>query len=125
MSEFQNEMNRLVSGFVTRISSLARQAAIDSLERALGSQGGSKGSRHRGEKRTSEELDSLAETFHVFVARNPGLRIEQINKQLKTTTKDLMLPIRKLVADGSLKTKGSRRSTAYFASDKRRAKNAS
>jgi hypothetical protein len=125
MPDFQNEMNRLVSGFVTRISSLARQAAIESLERALGSQGGSKASRYRGEKRTSEQLEALAETFHVFVAHNPGLRIEQINKQLKTTTKDLMLPIRKLVADGSLKTKGTRRSTTYYASDRRRAKNAS
>jgi hypothetical protein len=127
MPEFQNEMNRLVSGFVTQISSLARQAAIDSLQRALGTKhGGSRlAARHRGEKRTSDELDALAETFHVFVARNPGLRIEQINKQLHTRTKDLMLPIRKLVADGALKTKGSRRSTTYFASDKRRAKKAS
>lgn len=51
----------------------------------------------------------------MFVAKNPGLRIEQINKQLGTTTKELALPIRKLVASGAVKTKGKRRSTSYFA----------
>ena len=47
-----------------------------------------------------------------FVGKHPGMRIEQINKQLGTTTKDLALPIRKLIADGSIKTKGAKRSTA-------------
>jgi hypothetical protein len=119
MSDFQTEMNRLVTGFVAQISSLARQAAIDTLERSLGSRANLDGGRGRGEKRTSDELDELAETFHGFVVRNPGLRIEQINKQLKTRTKDLMLPIRKLIADGALKTKGSRRATTYFATGRK------
>jgi hypothetical protein len=48
------------------------------------------------------------------VKGNPGLRIEQINKQLGTSTKDLALPIRKMIADGTLKVKGKKRSTAYF-----------
>jgi predicted transcriptional regulator len=60
----------------------------------------------------------MADEFHQFVAKHPGLRIEQINKQLGTTTKDLALPIRKLIADGSLKAKGKKRSTTYFAGSK-------
>jgi hypothetical protein len=126
MSDFQTEMNRLVSGFVNQISTLARQAAIDTLERALanGHGGHSDGARRRGEKRSSDELDELATEFYDFVLRHPGLRIEQINKQLDTTTRDLMLPIRKMIADGALKTKGTRRSTTYFAVEKRRGKKA-
>ena len=54
------------------------------------------------------------------MTKHPGLRIEQINKQLGTTTKDLALPIRKLIAEGALKTKGEKRSTAYFASEKKK-----
>ena len=50
-----------------------------------------------------------------FVAKHPGLRIEQINKELGTSTKDLALPIRKLIAEGQIKTKGKKRSTTYFA----------
>jgi hypothetical protein len=126
MSDFQNEMNRVVADFVTQITELARQAARDMIDEALGK--GTRGatslgrgrSRGRGAKRTSDELDKLADAFHTFVSKHPGLRIEQINKQLGTTTKDLALPIRKLIAEGALKTKGEKRSTAYFPGDKKK-----
>jgi len=52
--------------------------------------------------------------FAAFVKVNPGLRIEQINKELGTTTKDLALPIRKLVADKVISAKSQKRSTTYF-----------
>jgi hypothetical protein len=45
------------------------------------------------------------------VKAKPGLRIDEINKELGTTTKDLALPIRKLIADGMLTAKGQKRST--------------
>jgi hypothetical protein len=125
MSDFQTEMNRVVADFVSQITELARAAARDMIDEALGR--GAKGiggfarsrGRGRGGKRTSNELDQLADKFHTFVAKHPGLRIEQINKQLNTTTKDLALPIRKLIAEGSLKTKGAKRSTQYFAGAKK------
>jgi hypothetical protein len=129
MNDFQTEMNRVVAGFVAQITELARAAARDMIDEALGKAG--KGSlsglgrgrgRGRGAKRTSEELDGMAEQFHAFVAKHPGLRIEQINKQLGTTTKDLALPIRKLIADGSIKTKGEKRSTTYFAGESKKRK---
>jgi hypothetical protein len=120
MSDFQTEMNRVVADFVAQITELARAAARDMIDEALGK--GAKGiggigrgrGRGRGAKRTSDELDKLADAFHGFVNKHPGLRIEQINKQLGTTTKDLALPIRKLIAEGALKTKGEKRSTQYF-----------
>jgi hypothetical protein len=129
MNDFQTEMNRVVTDFVTQITELARAAARDMIDQALGkgSRGVSLGGlgrggrgRGRGAKRTSDELDGLAESFHTFVAKHPGLRIEQINKQLNTTTKDLALPIRKLIAEGAIKTKGEKRSTTYFAGDKKK-----
>ena len=129
MSDFQTEMNRVVAGFVAQITELARRAAIDTLESALGKRPGSGGlgigrnGRRKGAKRTGDELEKLADTFHAFVAKHPGLRIEQINKELGTTTKDLALPIRKLVAEGALKTKGEKRSTTYFAGESKKKKN--
>jgi hypothetical protein len=123
-------MNRVVADFVAQITELARAAARDMIDEALGkgakvSLGGlgrSRG-RGRGAKRTADELDKLADQFHAFVAKHPGLRIEQINKQLGTTTKDLALPIRKLISEGALKTKGAKRSTAYFAGESKKKKN--
>ena len=147
MSDFQSEMNRTMQSFVSQITELARRAAIDTLESAFGGRaaaarngGGGGGPAAavavapvatgrvgrprggRGAKRSPEDLESLSETFASFVKGNPGLRIEQINKQLGTTTKDLALPIRKLIADGVVSTKGQKRSTTYFAG-KRAAKN--
>lgn len=135
MSDFQNEMNRTVQGFVAQITELARRAAIDTLESAFGGRapranvaavavatpssgrvGRPRGG--RGGKRTPADLEALSERVGSFVKANPGLRIEQINKQLGTTTKDLALPIRKLVADGVINTKGQKRSTTYFAGKK-------
>jgi len=133
MSDFQTEMNRTVQEFVAQISALARRAAIDTLESAFGAGGPRSSSAAtvsrapaaapiragrppggRGAKRTQEDLDALSNQLASFVKANPGLRIEQINKQLGTSTKDLALPIRKLLADSVITSKGQKRSTAYF-----------
>jgi hypothetical protein len=144
MSDFQNEMNRTVQGFVAQITELARRAAIDTLESAFNGKptrsvavvpaaatatataalvtagvvraGRPRGG--RGAKRTPADLEALSEKFASFVKASPGLRIEQINKELGTSTKDLALPIRKLIADGMIIAKGQKRSTTYFAGKK-------
>jgi len=132
MANYQSEVQKLVDDFVTQLAELWRRQAIDSLTGVGGGRGGNRAAglslgrvRGRGAKRTADELDQLADQFIEFVTKNPGLRIEQINKQLGTTTKDLALPIRKLLADGDLKAKGKKRSTQYFASEssKRKSKN--
>jgi hypothetical protein len=143
MSDFQNEMNRAVQGFVAQITELARRAAIDTLESAFGGRAArssapvavavaaapvatagraSQPRGGRGAKRTAADLEALSDQFASFVKANPGLRIEQINKQLGTTTKDLALPIRKLISEGVISAKGQKRSTTYFAG-KKKAKN--
>jgi len=142
MSDFQNEMNRTVQGFVAQITELARRAAIDTLESAFGARSGG-GARNgggaasaavalasaglgrvgrprggRGAKRTAADLEALSQRFAAYVKSNPGLRIEQINKELGTSTKDLALPIRKLISEGQISAKGKKRSTTYFAGKK-------
>jgi hypothetical protein len=131
MNDMQNEMNHTVQSFVAQITELARRAAIDTLESAFGGRAARNGAARvavadasvgrvgrprggRGAKRTPADLEALSEQFVSFVKANPGLRIEQINKQLGTTTKDLALPIRKLIADGGISAKGKKRSTTYF-----------
>src|SRR5882724_6615784 len=128
MSDFQKEMNRAVEGFVAQIADLARRAALDTLESTFGNRSGRASAGRavvaaptagrprgtRGAKRTPEDLEALAGKLAGFVKTNPGLRIEQINAELGTTTKDLALPIRKLIGEGILATKGQKRSTMYF-----------
>jgi hypothetical protein len=118
MIAFQRDMDRVVSSFVEQVTELARRAAIEQVQRALGAASMPRTQRSRmdpGAKRAPDELDRLRDQFVAFVSSNPGLRIEQINQQLGTSTKDLALPIRKLIAEGTIKTKGKKRSTTYFA----------
>jgi hypothetical protein len=136
METFQSEMNQTVHQFVAQITELARRAALDTLESAFGSPGAPRAAVRaapvgaapvppsgrprgtRGAKRTSEDIESMAMKAAAFIKSNPGLRIEQINKELGTTTKDLALPMRKLISDGLVATKGQKRSTTYFAGKK-------
>lgn len=129
MSNFQHEMNQVVDGFVAQITELARRAALNTLEATFASHGAGRVPTvalprgvtpvgrprgGRGAKRRPEDLEALCNQFATFVKSHPGLRIEQINKELGTTTKDLALPIRKLIAESRITAKGRKRSTTYF-----------
>ncbi len=128
MDNFQEEMNKAVQGFVAHITELARRAAVETLESAFG-EGASSTPRAavtagalapgrprgtRGAKRTSHDIEATSSKVLAYIKINPGLRIEQVNKQLGTTTKDLALPLRKLIEEKKVVTKGQKRSTTYF-----------
>lgn len=103
---------------------MIRQQAVDAIKESLSAGGktsnGVGPSRRKGHKRDPGALEALQAKLVGFVAKHPGLRIEQINKELGTTTKELQLPMRKLIAEGQVKAKGSKRSTTYRAGGKRR-----
>ena len=142
MTDINNRINDLVSNFVTEITRLARAAAVDTLSRALTGGGAveaspargpgrgrrgrppgaaaapsSGGRRSKGAKRPKSEIAEIQERVHAHIKSNPGQRIEQINKVLGTRTADLTLPLKKLIADGSISTKGARRATTYLPGD--------
>jgi hypothetical protein len=127
IDEFEKEATHLVQQFVAQVAELARCAAFNVLTTAFGGQAdhrdrdpkfatispvdsgertraARRSARRRGHsaRRSPAELESLSARFVSFVQANPGLRIEQINKQLGTETKELALPIRKLVSGGLL-----------------------
>ena len=55
--------------------------------------------RRAGEKRSPQLLAQVTEQVGNHIKSNPGQGVEQIAKALSTTTKELTLPIRKLLAD--------------------------
>lgn len=125
MSDIQTRIDKLVSTFVSDLTDLARAQARETLLASLdGSIGGRKArggfSTRGGGKRTSVELERISDTIIDWITKHPGTRIEEMNKELGTSTRDLALPMRKLVADGVLTTKGARRATKYFVSGKKR-----
>ena len=120
------QIQNIVNDFVQQLSAAWQQSVIDALSGIGGAPGkngkgakiamgnGHANGRSKGEKRSPEEIAALKDKFLTFVTSNGGLRIEQINKELGTSTKELALPIRQLIAEKSIKAKGEKRSTAYF-----------
>jgi hypothetical protein len=112
-------LDEIVADFVGRLRAVIRQQALDAVRDSLGVPGSTRTKRaatnRKGQKRDPAELDALQSRLQAFIAKTPGLRIEEINKQLGTGKGELALPIRKLLADKSIKTKGSKRATKYFA----------
>jgi predicted HTH transcriptional regulator len=118
-----NRVRDLLEEFASKLEDVLRQDLRAAIERVgFGFEGGERKSapinghrarRSRSSKRDAAALESLQEQFVSFVEKHPGLRIEQINKELGTSTKDLALPIRKLLADGAIKTQGQKRATTY------------
>lgn len=67
-----------------------------------------------GQKRPPELIAKTTNLVYEHVKANPGQGIEQISKALNTPTKDLTLPIKKLIAEKKITSKGQRRATKYF-----------
>jgi len=124
MSDLEAQLSKLIRGFSAQVAGLVGEAARETLSNALGgtrmsSKAASRGaapalSRGKGDKRPRAAIEATKARLVEFIGKNPGLRVEQLNKQLGTTTKDVALPLKKLVAEKAIKTKGQRRATAYF-----------
>jgi hypothetical protein len=152
MSDLPQQISGLVDEFVTKVAGLARQAAMNALNGALGapsaagggvaSRGGRKASSggqssapaaiarrgatagKPGAKRPAEEMARIKDQVLQYVTANPGKRVEHIKVDLGHATKDLALPIKKLIAEGAIKSQGEKRATAYFPGGGKRSKKA-
>lgn len=110
------QVARLVDSFVSQLTAAAKQLAMEVISGSLGKGTGDAraSKRARGEKRPRAQLVELKEKLRGFIAANPGLRVEAINEALGTTTRDVTRPLKLLVIDGVVQTKGERRATEYY-----------
>jgi hypothetical protein len=121
-----------VEAFAEELAALIRDSAMETVRDALGGSGGAPrrgrggraaastapvrgGRREKGQKRDPSEIERLTGRLLDYVKSNAGQRIEQIAAGMGTVTKELNLPVKKLIAQKSLKTKGQKRATQYFA----------
>ena len=133
MPDLQRQINDRVAAFVSEITDIAREAAMETLSDALGSEqdrrrtgGLSNGRasvtprrRSAGGKRAPHEIQRTAEALHAHVTANPGERMEDIARALGSTTRDLALPVKKLLSDKRIRTEGQKRATRYYPADGR------
>lgn len=76
--------------------------------------GSSSSALRKGEKRDPKLLAQTVEDLFQQIEKAPGSRIEQIGAHLGLPTKDLALPVRKLLAAKRIKSTGVKRATRYF-----------
>jgi len=127
---FEQMIAHRVQIFVTEITELARQQALETLSAALVAGGRARAGRGRngataprvtrrgrdqaGNRRSPEEIDRAAQALLSEIQSNPGLRVEQIGRALGAATKDLSLPLKKLLSQRMVRSEGQRRATRYF-----------
>ncbi len=124
MSKIQQEITECIDAFVAQITELAKKAALETLETGLGGSGrrtsakglvmGGPRVRRKSGKRSPEEIQETANTLLEHIRENPGQRMEAIAKALGSTTKDLTLPIKKLLQGNLVRVEGQKRATSYY-----------
>ncbi len=125
----EQQIRTRISSFSDELASLVKQAALESVQSALGAPAHRGPGRPRtvkapsaaktarsaaGGKRTSEQIDALAGKLLTAVRSKQGQTIEQIGKGLSIHTKELKLPVLKLLEGKQIKTTGQKRGTKYF-----------
>jgi predicted HTH transcriptional regulator len=126
MSDIQQAINERIDAFVADITELAKKAALETLETGLS--GGvrrtstgkglisTRGVRRKSGKRSPDEIQEAADQLLEFIRTNPGQRMEAIAKMMGSTTKDLTLPIKKLLQQNLVRVEGQKRATSYYPS---------
>jgi hypothetical protein len=67
-----------------------------------------------GEKRPPQELAKLTEKLGDYIKSHAGERMEAIGKALGVPTRELNLPVKKLLAAKKIRTEGHKRATEYY-----------
>jgi hypothetical protein len=132
MQDIDRQIEARVRGFIAELSSLVRQAALAAVESALTKQAtarrtgkvvkllegaglGRRGPKRKpGEKRTKKELARLTDRLAGYVQSNKGQGIEAIARGLGVETRELTLPVKKLLAAKRITSQGQKRATRYF-----------
>ncbi|MGE0325379.1 MAG: DNA-binding protein [Polyangiaceae bacterium] len=134
MADTNDLIRARVDAFVADLTDLIHQSILENIQSALGqalpaaprrpgrpkapaatAAAPTNKAGKRGGKRTAAELAEMADKLVEFVRSNPGTSIEEIGKGIAIPTKELALPVKKLLAEGRLKKKGQKRATRYSA----------
>jgi hypothetical protein len=137
-NDAQSEITRLIEDFTSQLTALVRRSTLEDVLATLqnGAMGGvvrrgpgrPKGSgrgpgrppnagRPAGGKRirrSNEGLEQMSTDLLTHVKSNPGMRGDQIASALGTDVGTMRLPMKKLIAEGQVRTEGQRRGMMYF-----------
>jgi hypothetical protein len=129
-TDIDEKIRGMLEAFAGELAGLIRESAMQTVRDALGGEssgrrGGGRrassavaasGARRlaKGAKRPPDEIVKLTGRLLEYVKGHKGERIEQIAKGMGVSTRELNLPVKKLLAGKSIRTRGQKRATQYF-----------
>lgn len=128
-ADIDERIRGMLEAFAGDLAGLIRESAMQSVRDALGDEPAGRAGRRsggasmaaaagrrlpKGAKRPPDEIVKLTARLLEYVKGHKGERIEQIAKGMNISTRELNLPVKKLIADKSIKTRGQKRATQYF-----------
>ncbi|WP_394844838.1 hypothetical protein LZC95_48300 [Pendulispora brunnea] len=133
MSNLKNQIEDLAAEFAQGVLAAIRSASLEEiLEKGASPAATAKGGTRRGApattpapkrarggrlpRRSDEEIGAVGDKIiELLKGHAEGLRAEQIREELGLEAKELPRPLKELVANRKVKTKGQKRATTYFA----------
>ena len=109
----------ILSEFADRIRATVREEMLAALGATLSApkpargqdlrapSAAARGRRKKGQKRDAKELAGITARLLGAIKAGKGMRIEEISKALKISTKDLALPAKKLIDEGKIRSNRS------------------
>jgi hypothetical protein len=130
-TDIDEKIRGMLEAFASDLAGLIRESAMETVRDALGGTapsgrrgGAARGGRAaspavgrrlpKGAKRPPDDIIKLTQRLLDYVKANKGERIEQIAKGMSVSTRELNLPVKKLIAGKAIKTRGQKRATQYF-----------
>ena len=122
--ELQRQLQANIENFAANVTVILTQAVREAVEAALttprsskraGSAGAPAAARARRRPTNGRGSSLDVDTVLAEVKRQGGRGVEKLAKKLGVKTKQLTLPLRKLIAAKKIKTKGRRRGMSYTA----------
>jgi hypothetical protein len=130
MADIDTQIQRHIESFVRELSALVREAAVESVQQALG---GRAGAHHavktsadaaparrapagkRGGERSPEQIAATVNAVLAFIKAHPKVKSEVVRKEMKLARPVVQDAIDRLKAAKKVTMKGTRRAAQYTA----------
>ncbi len=122
MESLAQELAALIASFKEDVATAVQRAALEAIAQAYG-EGTARNSsaQHvrsakmtRLARRGASDIAAVKGRLLAAIGSKPGQLFEQLRARLRLERRELVLPLRRLVDEGKVKTTGVKRATAYY-----------
>jgi hypothetical protein len=122
MSDVHDRIEECITAFAADMSELVRRVAFESVSRVLAGEPAISPAKapyrlvapRTNAKRTRAQIERTVAALERHIRSTPGRRMEELSGDLGLTSRELMLPVQRLLRAGRIRTEGHKRATRYY-----------